>query len=154
MTTPKYQKADLAWFAAALDGEGSLYCYKGYKGKTIWKLLIMNSNRDFVEKAKEICGYDVGIEIKSKRKEDLGTKKIFTLSIAHSAILRPFIKKLIPHLVIKKENAIRSLKDLAGVKSYKSQHFKLLKPRIVVPEVPCPQLTLGFSSTFVNCANG
>jgi len=140
----KYKKADLAWFAAALDGEGSLYCYKGYKGKTVWKLLIMNTDRNFVEKAKEICGYDVGIEIRIKRKEDMGTKKIFTLSIAHSSILHPLLKQLIPHLVIKKAKATQALNDLAKIKSYKSKHFKLLKPQIVFPEASCPQLTLGF----------
>jgi len=153
MIAHKYKKADLAHFSASLDGEGSLYCYKGYKGKTIWKLVIMNSNRDFVEKAKKICGYDVGIEVRSNRKTALGTKTIYVLSIAHSAILRPLLKQLIPHLIIKKANAIKALSDLAGVKSYKSKHFKLLKPRIVFPEVPCSQLTLGFASTFMNCAN-
>ena len=146
MSNPIYKKHDLAWFAAALDGEGSLYCYKSRKGKTLWKLVIMNTNLDFIEKAKEIVGYDVGIEIKIKGKNDLGTKKVFILSVAHSSILRPFLRQLIPHLVIKKANAVKALKDLATVKTYKSQHFKLLKPQFVFPEAACSQLRLGFSS--------
>lgn len=145
----KYKKVDLAWLAAAIDGEGSIYCHSRYNGTQLFKIIIMNTDIRFINKAKRIVGYDVGIETKIKKKHELGKKNIYTLSIANVAILRPLLKQLIPHLVIKKDKAINALYAISKIITYKSKHFKVLE-QVNSPALSSNSAQLNFNFPCLN----
>lgn len=93
---------EIAWFAAALDGEGSLgyYRYK-HDGRRVL-IAIYNTNELYVKKAKEIvgCGF-----IYSHPPID-NKKRIFIYQLKSATACLKLLPQLLPWLIIKKQKAV------------------------------------------------
>jgi len=107
-------KESFAWAAGIIEGEGSVWKSKGYKGKNgrippCWIIQVSNTDLDILEELKEIFGGYIGLTRRKGERSGGGrlNSDYFAWRITSRASFRT-AKKLIPYIKgKKKENFIR-----------------------------------------------
>ena len=95
------KEIDKGWFAAAIDGEGTIFL-----GKKKGTVSIYNTERSFVEYAKKVFGH--GCVSVNTRVE--GKKICYAWVLAGRENIKSLLSEIMPYLIIKKDKAINMLK--------------------------------------------
>lgn len=108
----RLRKWEAAWLAGVIDGEGSIGLYDyGREGRRVM-LQLSNTNKDFVERTREIIGCGSKANRSKWHKSHKGRKTMFMYSLKGSNRCYHLIKQLIPFLIIKKQKAINIISEL------------------------------------------
>lgn len=110
MNIPVMSKDQASWFAAALDGEGTLGLYYQLDKKTGKKyprfhLVIANTNLEFLEHARAVSG--VGCICATKR--EAPRKLVYQFQINGRRKVTPVLLQISPYLIIKRAVAQKML---------------------------------------------
>jgi len=100
------KEIDKGWFAAAIDGEGTIFL-----GKKKGTVSIYNTERSFVEYAKKVFGH--GCVSVNTRVE--GKKICYAWVLAGRENIKSLLSEIMPYLIIKKDKAINMLKWIDDV---------------------------------------
>ena len=119
---------DIAWLAAAFDGEGNLCLYpQTQRGYRTYRpvFVVKNTNKEFVIKATKIC-MDLGASsikvYKAKRKDNVSPftgreyKDDYILQVRGQGSVSKILRPLLPWLIIKREFATDLVNYLDAIK--------------------------------------
>src|SRR3990167_4795440 len=104
---------DWAWLAAAVDGEGSIDSLPGGQAR----ISVCNTHRGFIENCKRIMGTDTNIHIGDKHIG--GRKTLFVVGVYSKLEILRVAKGLLPHLIIKKDKALKAIRDVSSRRHYR-----------------------------------
>jgi len=101
-----------AWLAGIIDGEGSIGLYDyGKEGRRVC-IQLSNTNKEFVDKMREIIGCGSQVNRAKWSKSHKGRKTIYLYSLKGSNRCYWILRQIIPYLIIKKQKAQEIIKEL------------------------------------------
>jgi hypothetical protein len=108
----KLLKSEAAWLAGVIDGEGSIGLYDyGREGRRAM-IQLANTNKSFVDRARELIGCGSGINRSQWHKSHKGRKVMFMYSLKGSNRCYHLLKQIVPFLIIKRQKALDIIREL------------------------------------------
>ncbi len=108
----KLKKTEATWLAAVIDGGGSIGIYNyGREGRRVC-IQMSNTNKEFVEKMREIIGCGSQVIRTNIHKTHKGKKPMYQYVLKGSNRCYRVLRQIIPYLIIKKEKAREIVKEL------------------------------------------
>jgi len=101
----RLSKTEAAWLAATIDGEGYLRLSKQRgKDKFIGRLVVDNTNLDFIKRVKEVIGYGTILTLKD-HPQRTNIKLMNRYTLAGLRAISVVLEQIYPYLIIKKKKA-------------------------------------------------
>ena len=120
----KNRSVIFAYFAGCIDSDGSIVISKNKKGEKTYKrvmITLCSNNSVYLGKIQSLVGYGKiypdykNGSLRKIAKQFNFSKPLYRLCITHKKNLIPILHKIYPYLILKKENALLALEQLAKI---------------------------------------